>query len=233
VRRHAPPAHCRRVLSRSRTMTEACRPASHAGGCHPSGSRSEFEVVSLRERPTVVSPALPMRSVAGTGMETTAHPPRRLHAFYASVEQLLDPSLRGNPLPWWWVASRLVRSQGIWSRRRHVGTAERASLPATDFVVVHSRTISGWACRHQPAPISTPLVERISLTRPRRCRGLLPICRFAAEIATAVRRRVRTDIGLPISIGWHATKHLAKIARNGQTRRPGGRRPGERASFPS
>src|SRR5437763_1984749 len=33
-----------------------------------------------------------------------------------------------------------------------------------------------------------------------------------AKIATADRRRVRTDIGLPITIGVARTKHLAKIA---------------------
>jgi nucleotidyltransferase/DNA polymerase involved in DNA repair len=33
-----------------------------------------------------------------------------------------------------------------------------------------------------------------------------------AEIANAVRRRVRTELGLPISIGVARTKHLAKIA---------------------
>jgi DNA polymerase IV len=33
-----------------------------------------------------------------------------------------------------------------------------------------------------------------------------------AEIANAVRRRVRADVDLPISIGVARTKHLAKIA---------------------
>ena len=33
-----------------------------------------------------------------------------------------------------------------------------------------------------------------------------------AEIASAVRRRVRTELGLPISVGVARTKHLAKIA---------------------
>jgi DNA polymerase IV len=33
-----------------------------------------------------------------------------------------------------------------------------------------------------------------------------------AEIASAIRRRVRTELGLPISVGVTRTKHLAKIA---------------------
>src|SRR5436190_2089388 len=33
-----------------------------------------------------------------------------------------------------------------------------------------------------------------------------------AEIAVEVRRRVRAEVGLPISIGVARTKHLAKIA---------------------
>src|SRR6185312_9177499 len=33
-----------------------------------------------------------------------------------------------------------------------------------------------------------------------------------AEIAKSIRRRVRTELGLPISVGVARTKHLAKIA---------------------
>ena len=33
-----------------------------------------------------------------------------------------------------------------------------------------------------------------------------------AEIAGAIRRRVRTEIGLPVSVGVARTKHLAKVA---------------------
>jgi DNA polymerase-4 len=59
----------------------------------------------------------------------------------------------------------------------------------------------------------TPLVERISIDEAfADVAGCTHLFGSPAEIATAVRRRVRTDIGLPISIGVARTKHLAKIA---------------------
>jgi DNA polymerase-4 len=59
----------------------------------------------------------------------------------------------------------------------------------------------------------TPLVERISIDEAfADVAGCTHLFGSPAEIATAVRRRVRTEIGLPISIGVARTKHLAKIA---------------------
>jgi len=59
----------------------------------------------------------------------------------------------------------------------------------------------------------TPLVERISIDEAfadvAGCGGLFGSPR---DIAMAIRRRVRTELGLPISIGVARTKHLAKIA---------------------
>jgi DNA polymerase-4 len=59
----------------------------------------------------------------------------------------------------------------------------------------------------------TPLVERISIDEAfADVVGCTHLFGSPAEIATTVRRRVRTEIGLPISIGVARTKHLAKIA---------------------
>jgi DNA polymerase-4 len=59
----------------------------------------------------------------------------------------------------------------------------------------------------------TPLVERISIDEAfADVAGCTHLFGSPAEIATAVRRRVRTEIDLPISIGVARTKHLAKIA---------------------
>jgi DNA polymerase-4 len=59
----------------------------------------------------------------------------------------------------------------------------------------------------------TPSVERISIDEAfadvTGCAGLFG---SPAEIAAAVRARVRAELGLPISIGVARTKHLAKIA---------------------
>jgi DNA polymerase-4 len=58
----------------------------------------------------------------------------------------------------------------------------------------------------------TPLVERISIDEAfADVAGCTHLFGSPAEIATEVRRRVRAELGLPISIGVARTKHLAKI----------------------
>ena len=59
----------------------------------------------------------------------------------------------------------------------------------------------------------TPLVERISIDEAfADVAGCTHLFGPPAEIAATVRRRVRAELGLPISIGVARTKHLAKIA---------------------
>jgi DNA polymerase-4 len=59
----------------------------------------------------------------------------------------------------------------------------------------------------------TPLVERISIDEAfAEVAGCSHLFGSPPEIARSVRRRVRAELGLPISIGVARTKHLAKIA---------------------
>jgi DNA polymerase-4 len=59
----------------------------------------------------------------------------------------------------------------------------------------------------------TPLVERISIDEAfADVVGCTHLFGPPAEIASAIRQRVRREIGLPISVGVARTKHLAKIA---------------------
>ena len=59
----------------------------------------------------------------------------------------------------------------------------------------------------------TPLVERISIDEAfADVTGCTHLFGAPAEIAALIRQRVRTELGLPISVGVARTKHLAKIA---------------------
>ena len=139
-----------------------------------------------------------------------------LDAFYASVEQLLDPSLHGKPVA---VGSGVVlaasyeaKSSGVSSGMS--GWRARELCPQLIFVGGHFQDYQ----RLGDAAISvlndfTPLVERISIDEAfADVAGCTHLFGSPPEIAKAVRRRVRAELGLPISIGVARTKHLAKIA---------------------
>src|SRR5262245_9368566 len=147
-------------------------------------------------------------------METTAtilH--ADLDAFYASVEQLLDPTLRGKPIAVGGgvvlAASYEAKAFGIYSGMP--GRRARELCPELIFVGGHFDDYQ----RLGDAAINvlTPLVDRISIDEAfADVAGCTHLFGPPAEIARAIRHRVRTDLGLPISVGVARTKHLAKIA---------------------
>src|SRR5216117_3023444 len=139
-----------------------------------------------------------------------------LDAFYASVEQLLDPSLRGRPIA---VGGGVVLAASYEARAFGVrggmsGRQAREFCPQLVFVSGHF----GEYQRLGDAAIEmigdfTPLVERISIDEAfADVAGCTHLFGPPAEIASAIRRRVRAELGLPISVGVARTKHLAKIA---------------------
>jgi DNA polymerase IV len=66
----------------------------------------------------------------------------------------------------------------------------------------------------------TPLVERISIDEAfSDVAGCTHLFGPPAEIASAIRRRLRAVLGFPISAGVARTKRLAKIALARQARR--------------
>jgi DNA polymerase IV len=139
-----------------------------------------------------------------------------LDAFYASVEQLLDPSLRGKPIAVGGgvvlAASYEAKSFGI--RSGMSGWRARELCPELIFVGGHFQDYQ----RLGDAALNvlndfTPLVERISIDEAfADVAGCPHLFGSPPEIARAVRCRVRAELGLPISIGVARTKHLAKIA---------------------
>ena len=139
-----------------------------------------------------------------------------LDAFYASVEQLLDPSLRGKPIA---VGGGVVLAASYEAKAFGVrggmsGRKARELCPQLIFVGGHFSEYQ----RLGDAAIAilgdfTPLVERISIDEAfADVAGCTHLFGAPAEIAATIRRRVRTELGLPISVGVARTKHLAKIA---------------------
>src|SRR5512141_2028532 len=139
-----------------------------------------------------------------------------LDAFYASVEQLLDPRLRNKPIAVGGgvvlAASYEARAFGV--RSGMPGRRARQLCPALVFVAGHFDEYQ----RLGDAAIGvlgdfTPAIERISIDEAfADVAGSTHLFGTPAEIATTVRARVRTELGLPMSIGVARTKHLAKIA---------------------
>jgi len=139
-----------------------------------------------------------------------------LDAFYASVEQLLDPSLRDKPIA---VGDGIVLAASYEAKAFGVRGGmprwrARELCPQLRFVSGHFKEYE----RLGDAAIQvlgdfTPLVERLSIDEAfADVAGTSRLFGSPAEIARAVRRRVRTELGLPISVGVARTKHLAKIA---------------------
>src|SRR5499426_3878860 len=139
-----------------------------------------------------------------------------LDAFYASVEQLLDPSLRSKPIA---VGGGVVLAASYEAKAFGIsggmsGRRARELCPQLIFVGGHFKDYQ----RLGDAAINvlydfTPLVERISIDEAfADVAGCTHLFGAPSEIAAAVRRRVRVEVGLPISIGVARTKHLATIA---------------------
>ena len=139
-----------------------------------------------------------------------------LDAFYASVEQLLDPSLRGKPVL---VGGGIVVAASYEARRFGV----RAPMPVRDALalcpdasVVNGHFEDYLELSDRVMEIlddATPVVEQISVDEAfLDVSGTTHLLGSPRTIAREIRRRVRDEVGLPISIGIASTKFLSKIA---------------------
>ena len=140
-----------------------------------------------------------------------------LDAFYASVEQRDDPRLRGRPVI---VGGGVVLAASYEAKARGVKTAmggRQARALCPDAVVVRPRFdayVEASRAVFRVFDDATPLVEALSIDEAfLDVRGLERIAGCPVEIATKLRRDVRDQVGLPITVGIARTKFLAKVAR--------------------
>lgn len=143
-----------------------------------------------------------------------------LDAFYASVEMLLNPDLRGKPL--------IVAMGDLGSR----GVVATASYAARKFGV-HSAMPLGQAVRLCPQAIIVPVRHHIYSEHSRRVMDLLrefsPLVeqvsideayveieegQSAVEMAREIQRRIHEELGLSCTLAVASNKLVSKIACN-------------------
>lgn len=139
-----------------------------------------------------------------------------LDSFYASVEQRDDPTLRGRPVI---VGGGVVLAASYEAKAYGVRTAMggRQALRLCPRAVVVPPRMAAYS-RASEAVFevfrdTTPLVEPLSVDEAfLDVGGLLRTSGHPAQIGARLRARIRTEVGLPITVGIARTKFLAKVA---------------------
>jgi DNA polymerase-4 len=137
-------------------------------------------------------------------------------AFFASVEQRDDPSLRGRPVIVGGgvvlAASYEAKAYGV---RTAMGGGQARRLCPHALVVPPRMSAYAEASRALYALFedTTPSVEGLSIDEAfLDVRGMERIAGTPRQIAVRLRRAARERVGLPLTVGIARTKHLAKIA---------------------
>jgi DNA polymerase-4 len=139
-----------------------------------------------------------------------------LDSFYASVEQRDDPRLRGRPVI---VGAGVVLAASYEAKACGVYTpmgGRQALRLCPEAVVVPPRFKAYSEASKAVYRIfedMSPVVEALSIDEAfLDVRGLGHIWGTPVELAAKLRRRVRAEVGLPITVGVARTKFLAKVA---------------------
>jgi DNA polymerase-4 len=139
-----------------------------------------------------------------------------LDAFYASVEQRDDPTLRGRPVIVGagvvLAASYEAKAHGV---RTAMGGAQARRLCPQAVVVPPRMGVYAKASRavFEVFRQTTPLVEGLSIDEAfLDVGGLWRVSGTPTEIAARLRSEVSGRVGLPITVGVARTKFLAKVA---------------------
>jgi DNA polymerase-4 len=139
-----------------------------------------------------------------------------LDSFYASVEQRDDPRLRGRPVIVGagivLAASYQAKSCGVYTP---MGCRDALRLCPDAIVVPPRMSAYVEASRAVFAVFDdlTPVVEPVSVDEAfLEVGGLARLAGPPEQIAARLRDRVRTEVGLPITVGIARTRFLAKVA---------------------
>jgi DNA polymerase IV len=139
-----------------------------------------------------------------------------LDSFYASVEQRDDPSLLGRPVI---VGPGVVLAASYEAKACGVHSgmgASRARRLCPQAAVVPCRMEAYSEASKAVFRIfedTAPVVEALSIDEAfLDVRGMEHFAGTPVEIARRLRRRVREEVGLPITVGVARTKFLAKVA---------------------
>ena len=139
-----------------------------------------------------------------------------LDAFYASVEQRDDPSLRGRPVI---VGGGVVLAASYEAQAYGVRTAmggRQARRLCPSAAVVSPRMSAYTDASRAVFEVfqeTAPVVEGLSIDEAfLDVRGLDHVTGTPVDIGARLRRRVRERVGLPITVGVASTKFLAKVA---------------------
>lgn len=151
-----------------------------------------------------------------------------MDAFYASIEQRDNPSLRGKPVIVGGASGRGVVCAASYEARKFgihsamPGATARRLCPHGEFLPVRMAAYRAEALRIRAIFESfTPLVEPLSLDEAYLdTRGTEHLFGPAAEVGTAIQRRIREETGLGASVGIGPNKWVAKLCSD--LRKPNG-----------